>query len=371
MNPLRNFSPELMLSRGLLDTMIRVGVIGFLAVQCYRVLEPFLSLLLWSLILAVTLYPLQRRLVALMGGREGRAATVLTVLTLLLIMGPVFTVAGSVAESAGDLVKRVTSHELQLPKPADAVASWPLVGPKLFDLWNLAATDLPALLKQFKPQLENAAKFALAAAAGIGGATLSFAASIVVAGIIMAFGESGSRAAEAIFSRLAGTDIGPKLASLSTSTIRAVAQGVIGIAFLQAILVGAGLVLAGVPAAGLLALAVLLLGIAQVPGALVIFPTIGYIWTQHDPAHAIGFTIMLLLAGSIDNVLKPLVLGRGVDAPMPVILLGALGGAIAGGMIGMFVGAVMLALGYQILMVWVYMELPEGDGAQATSEQGG
>jgi len=147
------------------------------------------------------------------------------------------------------------------------------------------------------------------------------------------------------------------------TTIRAVAQGVIGVAFIQAIIIGVCLLIAGVPWAGVLAGIVLVLGIAQVPAVLVTLPAIAYLWISgdHGTVAAAGYTVLLIVGGMADNVLKPLMLGRGVDAPMPVILLGALGGMAAAGILGMFVGATLLALGYQIFMEWVAAN-PEGAG---------
>jgi predicted PurR-regulated permease PerM len=191
--------------------------------------------------------------------------------------------------------------------------------------------------------------------ASIGGGILQFLAALIVAGIIMAFGEQGDRASRAIFERLAGKEHGAEFAHLATTTIRAVAQGVIGVAFIQAIAVGICLLVAGVPWAGVLAIVVLVLGIAQVPALLVTLPAIAYIWLGggYGTVEATVYTVLLGVSGMIDNVLKPLMLGHGVDAPMPVILLGALGGMAAAGILGMFVGATLLALGYQIFMGWV------------------
>jgi predicted PurR-regulated permease PerM len=139
-----------------------------------------------------------------------------------------------------------------------------------------------------------------------------------------------------------------------------VAQGVIGIACIQALLLGAGFILVGLPGAGIWALLVLLLGIVQIPAALVSLPTIVYVLTTHESTTvAIMFTVYTFVAGSVDNILKPLLLGRGVDAPMPVVLLGALGGMASGGIIGLFLGSVMLTLGYQLFMTWVYSKNEE------------
>lgn len=171
----------------------------------------------------------------------------------------------------------------------------------------------------------------------------------------MAFGHAGSRSINAIFRRIAGDTRGSALTKLSTATVRAVALGVVGVAFIQALLIGLCLIVAGVPLPGVLALIVLILGIAQVPALVVSLPAIAWIWSrgEYSSTLAIAYTVLLLVAGMADNVLKPLLLGRGVDAPMPIILLGALGGMASGGILGMFVGATLFALGYQIFMLWV------------------
>jgi predicted PurR-regulated permease PerM len=200
---------------------------------------------------------------------------------------------------------------------------------------------------------------------------LQFLAAFVVAGILMAYGEMGASGSRAIFERVIGRGRGEPFARLSTSTIRAVAQGVVGIAFVQAILVGLALLVAGVPWAGVLAAITLVLSIAQVPALIVILPAIAYIWTSgnYGSGAAIAYTVILLLSGLADNVLKPLMLGRGVDAPMPVILLGALGGMATGGILGMFVGATLLALGYQIFTSWVTTD-PDSSAAAETDSLG-
>jgi predicted PurR-regulated permease PerM len=184
---------------------------------------------------------------------------------------------------------------------------------------------------------------------------LLFLGALIIAGIMMAYGESGSQVMQRIFYRLTDPVTGPRLQSLSTATVRSVATGVIGVAFIQALLLGVGFIVASIPAAGVLAVVVMLLGIVQLPAAIISLPAIGYLWWSGDASTTsnIIYTIYLLVAGLADNVLKPLLLGRGVEAPMPVILLGALGGMVSGGIIGMFVGAVLLAVGYQVFMDWV------------------
>jgi predicted PurR-regulated permease PerM len=290
-----------------------------------------------------------------MGGKQGLAATLLVLAGIVLILVPTTVLMSSCGDSVRQLVSDVQSNALRVPPPRDSIAKWPLVGERLYGMWAQAYNDLPALVQSMQPKIGSLARTALGVVAGIGGALLMFLAAIIIAGIVMAFGQAGSRSIQAIFVRIIGPVHGPEYAELSTATIRAVAQGVIGVAFIQAIVVGLSLLISGVPWAGVLAGIVLVLGIAQVPALIVTLPAIAYIWARggHGTGEAIAYTVLLFVAGMADNVLKPLMLGRGVDAPMPVILIGALGGLATAGILGMFVGATLLAVGYQIFMSWV------------------
>ena len=339
----------------LLDVLIRAGLALAIAILCFQVLAPFLSLMIWALILAVTLYPLHQSVAAKAGGRQGLAATLLVLLGVVVVVVPTAGLMNSLGDSVHRLIHDVQNNTLHVPPPRDGVAEWPLVGEKVHALWMKAHTDLPALVQSLQPKIGNLAKAALGFVAGIGGGLLQFLASLAIAGIMMAFGEGGARAIRSIFERVAGGNRGGEFFDLSTATIRAVARGVLGVAFLQAIIVGICLLIAGIPWAGVLAALVLVLGIAQVPALIATLPAIAYLWSSesYGTGAAILYTVLLVVSGMADNVLKPLMLGRGVDAPMPVILLGALGGMAAGGILGMFVGATLLALGYQIFMGWV------------------
>jgi predicted PurR-regulated permease PerM len=339
----------------LLDVLIRAGLILAMVMLCYQVLSPFLTMMVWALILAITLYPLHQSLASKIGGKQGLAATLLVVVGLVLIVGPTAMLMSSLGDSVQHLVHDVQNNALKIPAPRPGVEKWPVVGKQIYDVWSKAHADLPALVQSMQPKIGELAKTALGFVASIGGGLLQFLASFIIAGIIMAFGQSGSRGSGAIFERIIGHTRGSEFARLSTATIRAVAQGVIGVAFIQAIIVGLALLVAGVPWAGVLAVIVLVLGIAQVPALIVTLPAIIYIWSSGDysTVAAIAYTAVLFLSGMADNVLKPLMLGRGVNAPMPVILLGALGGMATAGILGMFVGATLLTLGYQIFMGWV------------------
>jgi predicted PurR-regulated permease PerM len=357
LNLLSENTLDKLISRKMIDLFIRVGLIGFLVVRCYQIFQPFMGLMLWSVILAVALYPLHTWIARKMAGRNGRAAIALVLVILLSVFIPTTLLAFSFADSTTLLVKQVQSGTLQVPAPNQSVAGWPVVGGKLYSLWSAAHTDLGAVVAKYEPKIAVISKQLLGYAASAGTGILMFLVALVLAGIWMAYGSSAHAAAKAIGMRMAGAERGEALVALSTETIRAVASGVIGIACVQALLLGAGFILVGIPAAGILALLVLVLGIVQVPAALVALPTIFYVFYSNDSTTvAVMFAVYTLVAGSVDNILKPLVLGRGVDAPMPVILLGALGGMASRGIIGLFLGSVLLALGYQLFMAWVYRE---------------
>jgi len=346
---------ETRLSKRLMDVLIRAGLVLALAVLCYRIFSPFIGMMAWALILAVTLFPAHQKLARRMGGRQGLAATLLTLVGVVVIVLPTAVLMGALGDSLHDLVDSVHENTLVIPAPAAGVAEWPVVGKKVHAAWTRAHEDLPALVTSLQPKIAALAKTAVEAVASIAGAILLFLASFIVAGIIMAFGREGAAQAQVIFDRIMGVDRGAGFVTLSSATIRAVALGVLGVAFIQAIVIGLIMIIAGIPFAGALALLVLVLGIAQVPALLVTLPVIVYVWMSGDygTGAAVTYSVLLFIGGMLDNVLKPLLLGRGVDAPMPVVLLGALGGLATSGILGMFIGATLLTLGYQIFMWWV------------------
>ena len=346
-------------SQRLLDTLIRAGLVAALVALCYQVFNPFMSIMLWAMILAVTLYPLQQRLAGYLGGREGIAATLLVLLSVMVLMLPAWLLGDSLVASIKVALAAVRSGAWVVPEPLSSVRDWPLVGDSLYALWARAHSDLGGLLEQVLPKLQGYALAGLSHAAGAGMALLVFVGALLVAGVVMAHGRRSATSSVRVLIRLSG-DHGPSLARLSVSTIRAVALGVVGIAFIQMLLIGGGFVVKGIPGAGLLALGVLVLGIMQLPALLIIAPVLIYVFaTEGITLGAVVFSVYTLLAGLADNVLKPLFLGRGVAVPMPVVLLGALGGMVSGGIIGLFIGPVLLGLGYQLFWHWVDREVPQ------------
>ncbi len=346
---------ERRLARRLLEVLIRAALLLAMALLCYRVLAPFLPLANWALIFAEVLYPLHTRITAHLGGRRGLAATLLVLLGIVAFVVPIGVLMSSLGDSVRTLIEAVKQNTLQIPAPPETIAAWPVIGGKLHAFWSQAHNDLPALVQTMQPKISDLARAALAFVGSIGGGLLAFLGALVLAGIFLAFGEQGARGSLSVIERVAGQPRWARLARLATATIRAVALGVVGVAFVQAILVGLALLVAGVPWAGALAAVVMVLGIAQIPAVIVTLPAIIWIWSRGGggTGEALFYTALLLVSGMADNVLKPLLLGRGVDVPMPVILVGALGGMATGGIIWMFVGATLLALAWQVFTGWV------------------
>ena len=337
-----------------LDNFIRAVLIAVLGYLCFRVLQPFLVLLAWSIILAISLYPLHRRLAHVLRLRPGVAALLITLASALVLLVPTYLLGVSVASSMERAFVALRSNDFRIPEPSRALAEWPLVGQALHDVWRRASSDTADVIKEIMPYVRREGLGLLGKIASIGIGFALFVVALIIAGFVMAYGERGSCNAVRVASRLTGAERGPRIAALCTSTVRAVAQGVIGIAFLQMLVVGVGLIVADIPAAGLLALVVLLASILQLPTLLVTLPIIiGVFIARGATTGTIVFAVYILIASHVDNLLKPLVLGRGSGAPMPVVLIGVLGGTMTSGLIGLFIGPVLLAVGYQLFWQWV------------------
>jgi predicted PurR-regulated permease PerM len=355
-----------------IDLLIRVALLGLAVVAAVRIVQPFVSLMLWGLVLAVTLYPLFLGFRARTGWAPGRAATAMTLVFILLIGIPSALLGVSFATHVADGVQALREGSLTVPEPPEVLEQIPLVGEKLNASWAEAHENTEEFLEAVRPQLAGFTKAALASAASTAGTVLLFIGALIVAGIMMAYGESGAASMRRIACRAVGTERGETIRQLSTMTVRSVAAGVVGVVVIQALLLGVGFLMAGIPAAGVLALVVLIVGILQLPALLVSLPAIAYLWGVGDGSTVVNalLTAYFLIAGAADNVLKPLLLGRGVDVPMPVVLIGALGGMVVSGIVGLFTGAVILSVVYQLFMEWVEQHeeptpIDDGEGAAA------
>lgn len=338
-----------------IETAIRLGAIFVLGMFVFDIVRPFVSPVLWGVIIAVAAYPGYVRLVRLCGGRTTLAAVVFALLALALLITPTVMLTDVLVEKARTVALRVDDGTLEIPRPPAGVEKWPLVGPTLHQRGTQAASDLETALRTPGPQLATATKWLLDAAASAGKGVLQFVLSILIAAGVLANAEGGSRFANRLFVRLAPGS-GAGFARLAEQTVRSVATGVIGVAIIQSVLVAVGVFAIGAPAAPVIVLACLLLGVVQLPTLIVLLPVIVWAWSATEPVPAAIFTIWSLAAGLSDNVLKPILLGRGVEAPMLVIFLGAIGGFVTAGIIGLFVGAVILVLAYELFNVWLSEE---------------
>jgi predicted PurR-regulated permease PerM len=233
-----------------------------------------------------------------------------------------------------------------------------VIGQPLAKFWLLASENIQSALQQLTPALKVIGSWLLSAAAGGGMTILHFVIAIIIAGILLANSSGGNRIARAITHRLAD-EKGDDYADLAEATVRSVANGILGVALIQSILAGLGFMVAGVPAAGLWALLCLILSIAQIGLFPVVIPIIIYLFYTADTFTAVAFLIWSIPVGLLDSILKPILLGRGVKTPMAVIFIGAIGGLLSSGVIGLFIGAVILALGYDLFLLWLNGSSPE------------
>ena len=295
-----------------------------------------MPILLWSAVLAVALQPLYLGLVSRLGGREGRAALVLGLAGVLLILVPAFMIGSALVDSFGELARRLGGENVSVPAPDEAVKDWPLVGGWVYAQWGAAHSDLTETLKRFGPQLRAISSSLLASGAGVALGVLQFALSFAFAAVFLRFAEPRTEALARIASR-AASDRGRLMLSMSALTIQSVSRGVLGVAVIQGFLGGGGVIVMGLPFGGFLAAIILMGCIVQVP-PLVFLPVIALAWSLDGGVAAMIFTVYMIAVMFLDNVLKPMLLGRGLTTPMPVILIGVLGGTFTSGLLGLFVG---------------------------------
>ena len=342
----------LAISKSAIDTAIRLGFVALLAYWCLLIFMPFLIPVLWGIIISVAIYPLYLKFEALLGGRKKLALILFTLIALSILIVPSVMLAVSMADTAQDLAQSLEEDTFKIPPPPENVADWPVIGQPLHDLWSNASRNLIATVEQYAPQLKTAGKWLLTTAAGIGGSILQFIISILIAAVFIANADKDRKFVQSLSIRIAGEG-GEEFAEIAGATMRSVAQGVLGVAFIQSVLAGIGLLVMDVPGAGLWALLVLLFAIVQLPPILIMGPIIFYVFSVADTVPAVIFTIWSILVSGSDTFLKPLLLGRGVDIPMLIILIGAIGGMMLSGIIGLFTGAVVLAIGYKLFIAWL------------------
>lgn len=344
---------------------IRLGLLAGLVYWSYVLVQPFIAILLWGAILAVALYPVHQHLARWLGGRPTLSAILVTLLSLAVVVGPASWLAFGLVEALRWISEQLGEGRMTVPAPSESIKGWPLVGERIFDAWDLASSNLAEALKKLAPYAKPWLIWLLGVARSAGGEILKIVAAIILAGFLFIPGPRMVVNMRAFLAHVV-PERSEEFVMLAGETIRSVSRGVIGIAMLQSLLAGLGFMVADVPGAGLFTFLVLVSGIAQVGSAIFLIPLIIWFWFTRDVTAATLFTLYIVPVGLLDNILKPIVMGRGSRTPIAVIVIGVIGGTLAHGILGLFIGPVVLAVGWTLLAAWMQEEV----GLVRTAEAG-
>jgi predicted PurR-regulated permease PerM len=335
-------------------TLLSVICLLVLIAGSLWILRPFLGAGVWATMLVVTTWPILKFLEARFGNRRGPAVAVMTVALLLLLVIPLWiaisTIAGYTDEVAA-IAKRVA--ETGLPDPPAWLAKIPIVGDRLFEKLSVWTDAGPAALQaKVGPYLADVAKWTVDRAGSLGGTLLQFLLIVILSAVLFSKGEAAAEGVRRFFRRLAGAR-GEQSVVLAGKAIRSVALGVGVTAIVQTILGGIGLAVCGVPYASLLTAVILMLCIAQLGPALVLFPIVAWMYWKGDGGWATFLLVWSVVVASLDNFLRPMLIKRGADLPLLLIFAGVIGGLVGFGLVGIFVGPVLLAVTYTLLVAWI------------------
>ena len=329
----------------IIETAIKIALIALLAFSCYRIAAPFLTMIVWAGIIAIGVYPLYIMLKNKSALSAGKSATLITLIMLVLFITPSYIISDTLFKDARTISNHLKSDTLEIPAPPEKVNNLPLIGKELYTFWNHAAESPKKTFGLYNEQIKSTLKWIASFFGSIGLSILSFVFSIIVAGVFLSNAPGVKKNFVLIFNRLAGNDRGEELTCLSRDTIKSVVTGILGIAFIQSTLAGLGFVAMGIPGAGVLTFICLVMAIIQIDILLVLIPLSVYAFSEYSTVPAIIFLIWNLVVGLSNNVMKPILLAKGVDAPI--------GGLMLSGIIGLFTGAVIMVLGYTLFLYWL------------------
>ncbi|MGH0030945.1 MAG: AI-2E family transporter [Myxococcota bacterium] len=341
------------------EIAIRIAVLGALLLLCLRIVLPFVGILLWAMVIAIGVSGPFEAAVARMGGRRGLAAGLFVTIGLLALIVPAVLLSETLVSGAQGFAQDMEDGRLHVPAPPASIAGWPLVGEPLHELWQLAHQSFEQALERLEPQLRAASLWLLSAAQSAGLAVLQLFASIAIAGVMLVHGSRRQQALERLGLRLGGAQ-GARLAELANATVGSVVQGIVGVAVVQSLLAAIGFWVVGLPAAGLWTTIVLVGAVVQLPVFLIMVPPVLIVFSTGSTFTAGVFAAWCVGVSLIDNVLKPIFFGRGAQVPTVVIFVGAIGGMLSMGILGLFIGAVLLTLGYEIVRAWI-ADGPDGE----------
>ncbi len=349
-----------------IETVLGVLLLGAILLACALVFAPFVGATLWAVILAVSIWPYYARMSDRMGGRRGLAAFCVSLALFLVLFVPLTAAVISASEEVPRAIRFLESvREDGVPPPPIAVASFPVVGHWLYGAWLDAAAQSTALVEKFGPQIEQATKWMLSTGGGIGLAMLEFALAIVIAGILLANAETAAGWTRAIVGRIAG-EHGQSLLVVAENTMRAVTKGVIGTALAQGVLATIGYLIVGLPGSLFLGLLSFLLAMMQISPAPIWIPAAIWLAATGDTGWAIFLAVWgVFPVNTIDNFIRPYLIGKGTSLPVLLIFAGVLGGMLAWGFIGIFLGATLLAVAYELTREWISDRTPGSESVSA------
>ena len=336
----------------IIQIILQLGVLAFIVGWCFRILSPFILPIIWGVIISITVYPLFAKLKTKLGGRGKLASILITVVFLALLLVPAYFLADSLIDGVRELKAMIEEGRSPIPPPGDRAKALPAFAQPFVSVWQETSENLQASIGKHREGFKKAGVVVLSFITKTGTGILSFMVSIIIAGVLLAYAKEGGHTVKTISMKLAGKK-GEELAAISEATIRSVVKGILGVAIIQTLLSGIGFVVAGVPAAGLWTLFCLMFAIIQVGVGPVMIPMIIYVFNTSDLTTGILFLIWGVFTLVSDNILKPILLGRGAPVPLLVVFLGAIGGFIAIGFLGLFLGAVILSLGYKLYESWL------------------
>jgi predicted PurR-regulated permease PerM len=339
------------LNNSVYDTTIRLFILILIVAWCLMIMYPFVSIILWSLILAMAMYPLHSALSKKLGGRPKWASFIIIFAILAIVILPTGLLISSLIDEVKDLKASYDAGKLSIPPPADKVKTWPIIGEKLYDLWQSAYVSLEQIIVKYQDQLLGVGKKIGMGILSAAGGVVQIIAALIIAGILLFIGGTGESVRK-FFRKVAG-DKGDDFADIIMKTVGNVVKGILGVALILALLNGVIFMLAGVPYAGIWTLLVFVLGVLQLPLFFITVPVIIYMFATKEIMPAILWTALLLVAGLSDNILKPILLGKGAPVPMLVIFIGVIGGFILSGFIGLFTGAIVMSIGYKLFVAWI------------------
>ena len=337
----------------LIDTILRIVVIFLLIAWCIGIILPFLQPVIGGAIIAIALYPFFTRVKRWLGNRNMLAGILLTLLLFVILLLPAAWLIRSLVEGIESLVTQFENQTLIIPPPDPSVAGWPLIGKAISKIWLLASQDLKSAIMTYREPLLKLSMKILGGLGDLGASLILFFISLIIAGAFLVKADALADFVRKLMHRLAG-ESSEEIIQVTVVSIKNVARGILGVAFFQFIAAGTVFMLANVPFAGLWALAVLVLAIIQLPTVIVILPVIIYLFSVKEILSAILWTVVLVVIGASDNILKPLLMGKGSAVPMLVIFLGAIGGFIFSNFTGLFTGAIVLSIGYNLLVHWIH-----------------